>query len=158
MRGIGPQAFLGKNLSLQSTSLAPGQLVMYGYDPKFKDELPVYDKFPLLLPFSVDAKHFMGLNLHYIAPQYRIELLDKLLGFSKNEMIPDRLKMQLSWKYLQGIAKHKGISYSVKQYLHGYVKTRFVNIPTKDWVIACYLPLARFEKKSEQSVWAGMGR
>lgn len=156
MKGIGTQQFLGQNITLQTQQIKPGGLYFFGYDPKFKEELPFYDKFPLLLPFGGDAKHFIGLNLHYIAPQYRVMILDKLLGFSKNEMIPDKMKTQLSWQLLKRIATTRVAEHAVKQYLRGYVKTRFVSVPTKDWPIAVHLPLARFVKASEQQVWRKM--
>ena len=156
MQNVGPQKFLGQNITLQTTQVKPGSLMMFGYDAKNKEELPFYDKFPLLLPFHVDAKHFIGINLHYMPPAYRIAILDKLLGFTKNEMIPDKLKIQLSWTLLKNISKNNATKFAVKKYLHGYVKTRFVSIPTKDWVLACYLPLARFAKADEKTVWSKM--
>jgi hypothetical protein len=154
--GMGTQRFLGQNLTLQTKTIYPGGMFFFGYNPKFKSELPFYDNFPLVLPFSEDAKHFTGLNLHYMAPQYRMMILDKLLGISSNKMIPDNLKKNLSWQYLKRIAGQRVAEHAVKQYLKGYVMTSFVSVPTKDWSIAVHLPLARFVGASEQSVWRKM--
>jgi hypothetical protein len=151
--GLGPQKFLGDNIQNQSRMIRPGQLVFFGYSPKYKEELPYYDKFPLLLPFHVDKEHFMGLNLHYMYPKYRVMILDKLLDIAGGKMTTDRLKLQMSWNLLKSLAQHKLVQFSVKQYLWGHVRTNFVVVPTEDWVSAVFLPLARFEKLDQNSVW-----
>ena len=58
-----------------------GKMYFFIYDPKTKEKLPYYDLFPLVIPigeYSGKSKGFLGLNLHYVHPKNRIELLDKL--------------------------------------------------------------------------------
>lgn len=154
--GLGTQKFLGDHQYLQSTSFMPGQMVFFGYDPKYKEELPYYDKFPLILPFSVDAKHFSGINLHYIPYERRIVILDKLVELATDKNVPEKMQIALSWKMLKGLSEHKAINHAVKTYLKGHVKTRFVLVPTQSWPIAAFLPLSRFAKMDESSVWRDM--
>jgi hypothetical protein len=164
------QKFLGDNQAYQKSGrgknvIVPGQLVMFGYDPKGKDTLPMYDKFPLLLPFGVDGVHFIGLNIHYMAPMYRVALLDKLLVASNNKMMTDRLKLKTSWEILKSASDQKRLNFSVKMYLWGHVKTNFIVIPTVDWPTCCFLPLARFmlrdnrgnmKAATENQIWRKM--
>ena len=154
-QNLGTQQFMGDNQASQTSRIVPGTMVFFGYDPKYKDELPYYDKFPLILPFHVDSTHFMGLNLHYLPPQMRILLLDKLLHFNRNKDTAPKMKIQMSWELLKGISQTKAVEYSVKKYLHGQVKSKFIVITPDDWPIACMLPLARFAKADEKTVWKG---
>lgn len=157
-RNMGTQKFLGLNQPQQTSLVVPGKMIFFGYDPKGKDELPFYDKFPLLLPFNADSTHFIGLNLHYLPPLKRILILDNLLNFSINKTINPKKKIQLSWELLKTVSNNKAISFCVKKYLFGHVKTRFVTVKTDDWVIASMLPLARFSKATEQQVWRKISR
>ena len=60
-------------------SPSPGRMYMFSYDPKTKDKLPYYDRFPLVFPFDSAPGGFMGLNLHYLSPMLRARFLDKLM-------------------------------------------------------------------------------
>ncbi len=155
---MGTQQFLGKNLSKQVKTITPkeiGKMVFFGYDPKGKDKLPYYDKFPMILPFYVDRTHFMGINLHYLDPRKRLTILDGLLKFSTDGKIDDNMKVKLSWQLLQKVADHRAAANSVKKYIFAeHVKTNFVIVDPSDWPIAVFLPLCRMVKKSEQAVWA----
>ena len=46
-----------------TTTVKPGNMYMFFYDPKTKDKLPYYDRFPLVFPFRKTENGFMGLNL-----------------------------------------------------------------------------------------------
>ena len=43
----------------------PGKMYFYFYDPKYKAVLPIYDRFPLVIPIEPYPDGFLGLNLHY---------------------------------------------------------------------------------------------
>jgi len=155
-RNLGQQQFMEKNKMRQTTKVSPGQMIFFGYDPKYKEELPFYDKFPLLLPFYIDSTHFMGLNLHYLPPPKRLIILDKLVQTAVDKTLPDKMKLKLSWSLLTSLSENKLVKYSVKKYLYGHVKTNFINVPTSDWPLAIWLPMARFEKANQQEVWKGL--
>ena len=55
-----------------------GRLNFFFYDPKYKQVLPLYDRFPLVLPLETIPGGFMGMNFHYIRPVQRINLLNNL--------------------------------------------------------------------------------
>ena len=47
-----PNKVLQGNPDQLVTRIMPGHLYMFAYDPKLKKELPYYDRFPLVFPFS----------------------------------------------------------------------------------------------------------
>ena len=151
------QQYLGQNVQLQSTRILPGQLIAFGYDPKTKEDLPYYDTFPLVLPWKASSTHFIGINLHYVHPRYRLAILDKLLLIRGNKKITEKTRLQLTWNTIQGLSKSTGVEHCVKQYLFGHVKSRFIVIPPGDdfdnWKSVVFLPLCRFKKKSASEVW-----
>ena len=57
-----------------------GHMFMFAYDPKLKEQLPYYDRFPLVLALQPAPGGFLGLNLHYLRPDYRALFLDKLMA------------------------------------------------------------------------------
>ena len=64
-----------------------GRMYFYFYDPKTKDTLPYYDKFPLVIPIERYPDGFLGLNLHYQSIQMESSnriLQRPRLGISSN--------------------------------------------------------------------------
>ena len=62
-----------------------GKMYFFNYDAKFKEVLPVWDKFPLVIPMDTYSNGFLGLNLHYLDPGSRLALLDRLHDFINND-------------------------------------------------------------------------
>ena len=60
-----------------------GRLNMFVYDPKYKNKLPYYDTFPLVLPIERYDNGFLGLNFHYLPYALRARLLDRLEKFTR---------------------------------------------------------------------------
>jgi hypothetical protein len=78
-----------------------GRMYFYLYDPKHKDTLPYYDRFPLVIPIERYPDGFLGLNLHYIHPKHRIILLDKLSEAANNSKFDETTRLKISYNYLQ---------------------------------------------------------
>ena len=57
-----------------------GRLNLFFYDPKFKEKLPYYDTFPLVLPLETIRGGFLGINFHYLSPVVRFSLLNQLFS------------------------------------------------------------------------------
>jgi hypothetical protein len=137
---------LGMHQSQLTTTIIPGQMFSFVYDPKHKKTLPFYDKFPLLLPFNKDREGFIGLNLHYLKPSQRIGLLNNLMDVAKNDKYGNPKKLELSWNYLTRVSKMNEAAICVKRYLNGHVKSRFMRIEPEHWVEACMLPTENWAK------------
>ena len=82
-----PQSLVKDRERMTSTPFI-GHMYFYFYDPKTKDSMPYYDRFPLVIPIEQYKDGFLGLNLHYIHPKHRIILLDKLSEYANNKNFP----------------------------------------------------------------------
>ena len=142
-----------EELTLRSRSLN-GQMLMYFYDPKGKDTLPYYDKFPLTIVVDKAPGGFYGLNLHYLPPVLRAKLLDALMEITTNKKYDETTRMRFAYDELQGAAKYKWFKPCFKHYLTKHVKSRFALVPASDWEIATFLPTADWKKSGQQKVWA----
>ena len=74
-----------------------GKMYFYFYDPKTKDSMPYYDRFPLVIPIERYSDGFLGLNLHYIHPRQRIILLDKLSETATNKRFDEKTKLRVNY-------------------------------------------------------------
>jgi hypothetical protein len=131
-----------------------GSMFMYFYDPKTKDQLPYYDIFPMIFLLDLDAKGFLGMNLHYIPPYYRAVLMDALYKVTNNDKYDDTTKLKLSYKVLSGSGKFPYYEPCIKRYLWNHVGSDFLNVEPIYWDTALMLPLERFKKATKDRVWA----
>lgn len=131
-----------------------GHMYMFIYDPKHKDTLPYYDRFPLIFPINRAKGGFLGINLHYLPLQLRAKLMDSLYEVSSNDRYDETTKMRVSYDILNGASKYKEFKPTVKHYLASQVRTRLVYVNPTEWDIALFLPTERFEKASKTQVWA----
>lgn len=141
------------------SKIIPGRLYMYYYDPKHKATLPYYDRFPLVFPYAmVDSTSFIGLNMHYLPPFYRVQLMTRLMKFATNTKLDETTKIKYSWATIKGVSRFKLAEPCIKQYLRDHVKSTFIEIPANEWHTAMMLPVARFVKSSIARVWSDSTR
>ena len=131
-----------------------GRMFFYFYDPKTKDTLSYYDKFPLTIPIELYRDGFLGLNLHYIHPKQRIILLDKLSDYASNRNYDEKTKLRLSYQTLQSSASAFESTPCIKRYVFSHVQSRFMEIYANEWDIAALLPVEQFEKANKNKVWS----
>ena len=124
------------------SSILPGEMYLFYYDPKYKNTLPYYDRLPLVLPFRKVPNGFYGINLHYLPYLLRFKILETLSNYTVNNS--GDTKIRLSWKLLDSISKLEPAKFAVKHYLNDHVKTRFYKIQYQDWVTASQLPIEKF--------------
>ena len=136
----------------QSTFI--GKMYFMYYDPKTKDTLPYYDRFPLVIPIERYQDGFLGLNLHYIHPKQRIILLDKLSETASNKKFDATTKLRLNYKYLAAASKIFEAQPCIKRYLFTQIRSRFVEIDADEWDIAALLPVESFEKATTSKVYS----
>jgi hypothetical protein len=130
-----------------------GRMFLFFYDPKWKEELPYYDRFPLMIPIKFYKDGWLGLNLHYLPIPLRARLLDALYSTYQNKHLNERKKLELTYEYLKASAKHKYFKPCVKRYLNSHVRSKFFQVPPDQWDMMLTLPVERFEKASKQQVW-----
>ena len=123
-------------------TIAPkyGVMNLFGYDPKFKETLPLYDRFPLIFPLETAKGGFYGINFHYLQPGARVNFLRQLSRFASDKNYDKKTRYnigELSGRYFKRTIKH---------YLTKQVRTSFLNITADEMAIAIFLPVARFQK------------
>ena len=152
-----PKTILSRSDSLVSKSVL-GKMYFYSYDPKWKNELPWYDTFPLVFPIEKYPDGFLGLNFHYLAPKHRAILMDQLKMFANNKSYDETTKLKLTYNMLKGFTKIKRAKPTVHRYLSSKIKSKFVLVEADEWEVALFLPVERFKKASKKQVWAHSGR
>jgi len=131
-----------------------GRMYFYFYDPKMKEMLPYYDRFPLVIPIERYQDGFLGLNLHYISPRQRVILLDKLSHYLNNHKYDETTRIRLSYEHLVNASTiYEGIP-CIKKYLYKQVKSRFLEITADEWDIAALLPTEYFSGASKNKVFS----
>ena len=148
-----PAALMKDRERLKDKSII-GKMYFFFYDPKTKDSLPYYDRFPLVIPIERYSDGFLGLNLHYIHPKQRIILLDKLSDTATNRRFDEKTKLRLSYQYLSSASTAFQAMPCIKRYLFNHLTSRFLEIPADEWDIAALLPVEQFEKASTSKVYA----
>ena len=110
-----------------------GNMYMYFYNAKYKDTLPYYDAFPLVIPTGPAPGGFYGLNLHYLPLPLRAKALDALLG--------------------EGGLPEKYVRPMIHRYLFKQVVSRFALVDKPEWEIATFLPTADFRGAGKREVY-----
>lgn len=126
------------------SNMRTGEMFMYMYDAKYKDLLPWYDRFPLMILLEKSSKGFLGLNLHYIAPKYRAVLLEELYKYSTDEELEDGARFKLTYELLKSVSKLKYGIPCVKRYLWSHIDSRIQRVLPEHWDVVSMLPLQRF--------------
>ena len=128
-----------------------GRLNLFGYNPKLRAKLPYYDIFPLVLPLEPTKGGFMGMNFHYLPPLLRFRLLERMQARASDSRFDSKTKFEVNYDDVKNI---KIVKPTIKKYLYAYCQTGFLRINADDAAIAIYLPVQRFKKAPEATVYA----
>jgi hypothetical protein len=118
-----------------------GRMYFYFYDPKTKDSLPYYDKFPLVIPIERYPDGFLG-------------LLDKLSVLLTDRNYDEKTRLRISYDYLARASKMYQAKPCIKRYLFSHIQSRFLEITADEWDIAVMLPVESFVKAKKNKVWS----
>ena len=128
-----------------------GRLNLFGYNPKLRAKLPYYDIFPLVLPLEPIKGGFMGMNFHYLPPLLRFRLLERMQARASDRRFDSKTRFEVAYDDVKNI---KIVKPTIKKYLYAYCQTGFLRINADDAAIAIYLPVQRFKKAPEATVYA----
>jgi len=144
------KGFLERTVSPDQMEI--GGMYMYFYDPKHKEKLPYYDRFPLIFVLEQYDNGFLGINLHYLPHVLRARLMDQLYTIAV-ETKNDDMRLKVSYGLLKSASRFKYFKPCVKRYLTSHVQSRIYNVHSDNWDKALMLPLQRFTKASASKVW-----
>lgn len=131
-----------------------GRLYMFLYNPKYKDELPYYDRFPLVFPIRRVAGGFYGLNIHYISPRYRAMLMDSLYSTISDTKFNEQTRLKINYDILNSASKYRWFRPCVKHYLTSHLSSQLLYIDPKEWNLALFVPSEQFKGARKREVWS----
>jgi len=131
-----------------------GKMYFFFYDPKMKDSLPYYDRFPLVIPIERYQNGFLVLNLHSIHPKQRIILLDNLSSTLNNANYNETTKLKINYDYLSRASRAFQAMPCIKRYLYSNITSRFLEISADEWDIAALLPVENFMGANSTKVYS----
>lgn len=152
-RSITPAKALQAGRTFSADNIGIGSMFFYWYDPKLKDKLPYYDAFPLTIVLNRYKDGFLGLNLHYLPPDVRAQFLSKLMDFATNPKLTKETRLQVTYEFLRASSKYKEFEPCLHRYLYSHLVTAPTRVLPEDWIMAVFLPVARFKKARASRVW-----
>ena len=136
-----------------TTRFIKGGLFFFYYDPKTKEDLPYYDRFPLVLMLEKYDDGFLGLNLHYLPIKYRVAFMNKLLDYGRFDEDGDPVRIRITYDILSATKRFKEFRPCIKRYLTSHVKSRILAVQPEEWETAVFLPVHQFKKAKADKVW-----
>lgn len=151
-------------LKSSSKYILPGQVCLFGYqEPKFKEELEYYDRFPLIIALGITRTkdgviRELGLNLHYFPPHTRARILIQTYNVFKpyfekyfNEA-STKPNMFISYKKLKALMRRNSkIAFGIKMYIP-VLRGMTFNIPARLLSTAFYTE-GHFSKATLQQIF-----
>jgi hypothetical protein len=130
-----------------------GNLYYFYYDPKGKDDLDYYDKFPLVLTLEKYTDGFLGLNLHYLPLQYRVAFLGKLMPYAVHGDEDGIKRLRISYDILSASKRFKAFRPCLKRYLNSHIRSKVLAVQPNEWDVATFLPVQQFKGATAKTVW-----
>jgi hypothetical protein len=130
-----------------------GQLYYFYYDPKGKDDLPYYDKFPCVLSLEKYNDGFLGLNLHYLPIKYRFAFLGKLMKYASLNEDDEIQRIRITYDILAATKRLREFRPCIKRYLSDHIRSKILSVQPDEWNIAMALPIYQFKGAKPQEVW-----
>ena len=94
-------------------------------DPITKADLPYYDQLPLVIISEPTPTGFSGINLHYLSPLLRADLVERLMepvaDSKEGTTHDDKAVMRSAWSFIRNFSRFPEVRGSVKKYLRIWV-------------------------------------
>lgn len=153
IKSINEKAFFDGDKSRITRNPILGSMYMFFYYPKTSKDLPFFDTFPLVFPFEKTENGFLGLNMHYLPPQFRAKLMDGLYDYANNEKYDESTLLAMNYQLMKKASKIQFFEPCIKRYLSSHMRSKFMYVAPTEWDIALFLPTERFKKATTQEVW-----
>lgn len=123
-----------------------GRMFFYEYDPKLKNVLSMWDKYPLVIILEQYEDGFLGLNLHYVSGGDRAKMLTRLLSNRIYNPELNVLKINIDHERFSAAAKNfPAFKQCIKRYLTSHIVGRALEIKPHEWGLAIALPIEDFQ-------------
>jgi hypothetical protein len=129
-----------------------GQMFMFFYYPKTAQQLPYYDRFPLIFLLEHTKNHFMGLNLHYLPLDLRQQLYYRLLPRATTSEFTEYTRLKIDYNFLKSRNSLRAFKACIRRYRYDQMIGRMAHVPANEWELTVHLPLALWRKSSEEAI------
>jgi hypothetical protein len=132
-----------------------GKMYLFNYDPRYRDTLPYYDAFPLIIPIDFFNGGFIGLNFHYLSPNTRSALLESLIRSATNVdgEFTDDTKIIISYEKLKNAnMTYYNFQECLKKYLYTHVRSSYGFVNPGSWRLAIQAPLEKWVTRSHRKI------
>jgi len=121
-----------------------GKMYMYMYLPKGAAKLQYYDMFPLTVVLKRYSTGFLGFNMHYIAPRYRVQLMSYLYTVQEDSGVDT--KFNIRYQDVKSVSRLRWAKPCLKQYQYSYINSRIAEIKPEHMDFVTMLPSQMFRK------------
>ena len=145
------QEVQSSDLGKVATQLDVGKMYMFAYDPATKETLPYWDNLPLVVICDPLPTGFSGINLHYLSPLLRANLLDRLMP--SVDKIDSDSTLRSNWSFVRNFSRFPETRKSTKRYLNQQIRGQMIEINPRHWKSAVFLPVQQFQGASASKVY-----
>jgi hypothetical protein len=119
-----------------------GRLYLFEYRASRQEDY--YDRFPVVLPFTIKSNHIVGFNLHYLPLRYRLLAIAEMLYKADSRFPPSEKRLtKLDYDYINGTSLNF-MRVAVRTYKLRRIRSIVGEIPLTGWITASLLPVAQY--------------
>jgi len=144
---------ISREKSRQVPQFKLGRMYFFYYDAKTKDDLPYWDRFPLVLVLEKYNDGFLGLNLHYLPIKQRVLFMTKLMRFAILNEEDEIIRMRVTYDILNSTRRFREFRPCLKRYLFTHIRSKILLVQPNEWDVAMFLPIQQFKKDTAKNVW-----
>jgi len=113
-----------------------GQIYHFVYNPKYKDILPFWDKYPVIILINMNSKHILGLNLHFVPTYTRKKIVNYILKVNASR-ISNNQPLMVKYSFLKRMIIKLRATICIRKYIISRMSSRVITpIGYKDYVDA----------------------
>lgn len=118
-----------------------GNLYFFKYDPKHKETLPMYDRYPMAFPIKMYGDGFLGLNMHWLPMGERKNFINVLNEYRKSEVNRPAINAEFIMMLEKSKKVYDLMPKAVHRYLLSYTKSSFIRILPEEYEKAVQLKI-----------------
>jgi hypothetical protein len=126
--------------------ILPGTMLFYHYNPKYKDTLPQWDAFPLVIVLDIYDDGFLGLNLHFVPSVARQKIFLAFLDVLKTSGKDEKRRILLDYSIAKTVVATKYFGPMIKRYLYSQFMVPPKLVPYDMWEDVLFLPLGEMHR------------
>lgn len=135
----------------------PGKIYVFKYDPKYKGELPWFDKNPVVLAIEQVNNNDLGINLNLLPVPFKEKLLDELftkmrIGSVKKETnVLKEKPLRITYEGIKVYLEKHGYDFALRQYIPSRKKDQAV-VSYSKWPEIALCDFMNFKKTNVMKV------